>query len=80
MVGTVVGSNFSVKKTLAANFIAGIGWGVGATIGLAFFLSLVTWIFAQLGGIPVIGRWFAEGINVTNNARELKDTNPRLDR
>jgi len=72
MVGTVVKSGFNVRKTLLANFIAGIGWGIGATVGLALFLSVLTWLFTLLGGIPVVGGWFADFIGVINEELRIR--------
>jgi hypothetical protein len=68
MVGTVVKKGFSLRKTFLANFIAGIGWGIGATIGLTIFLALFSWILGLLGGLPLIGQFFANLIEVTNSA------------
>lgn len=72
MVGTVVKSKVSHKRTFVANFVAGVGWGIGATVGLAIFLAIFTWILNLLGGLPLIGQFFADLIEVTNEALKLK--------
>lgn len=72
MVGSVVKEKFNLKKTFIANFIAGVGWGIGATVGLAIFLAIFTWILQLLGGLPLVGKFFADLIEVTNEALKLK--------
>lgn len=72
MVGNIVKTEFNLKKTFLANFIAGVGWGIGATVGLAIFLGVFTWVLNQLGGLPLVGQFFADLIEVTNNALQLK--------
>ena len=46
------------------NFIGGLGWMTGATIGFAL-------------GLPIIGDFAANLIEVTNKALEAKRTFPR---
>ena len=72
MVGTVVKSKVSHRKTFFANFIAGIGWGIGATVGLTIFLALFTWMLGLLGGLPLVGSFFADLIRFTDSALKLK--------
>lgn len=59
------------------NFIGGIGWAAGATIGFALFISLIGLLLSHLGGLPVIGNWFARLIEVTNTALEARKVLPR---
>lgn len=59
------------------NFIGGIGWAVGATIGFALFISLIGLLLSHLGGLPVIGNWFARLIEVTNQALETQKALPK---
>jgi hypothetical protein len=72
MVGTIVKKEYSTKKTFYANFIAGIGWGIGATVGLTLFLAVFTWILNLLGGLPLVGSFFADLIRFTDAALKLK--------
>lgn len=59
------------------NFVGGIGWAAGATIGFALLISLIGLLLSRLGGLPVIGNWFARLIEVTNQALEAKRALPR---
>lgn len=57
-----------LRKIFLDHVVGGIGWGIGATIGLSLFLILVSAILNILGGLPVIGDFFAQLVIVTNNA------------
>ena len=59
------------------NFVGGIGWVAGITVGFALFISLLGFLFNRLGGLPLIGNWFANLIEVINQALEAKKTLPR---
>lgn len=57
-------------------FIAGIGWATGATIGFALFLSLLGFLLSRLGGLPIVGNFFARLIEVTIQALETRKIFP----
>lgn len=55
----------TVKHTLLHNFLGGVAWGLGVTIGFAivgFFLSNVV---NSIGGIPAVGGFFANLVRAT---------------
>lgn len=52
--------------------MAGIAWGIGATLGLSIILTLLTAFLKRLGGLPIIGSFFADLIDVTNKALEIR--------
>ena len=58
-------------------FVSGIGWAMGATIGFALLFSILGFILGKLGGLPLVGDWFARLIEVTNKALELRKALPR---
>ena len=37
--------------------IKGIGYGLGATIGVALVILFLSWLTRQLGGIPALTEW-----------------------
>ena len=39
-------------------FIYGLFTGLGATLGAALILTILTFFLRSLGGLPVIGEWF----------------------
>lgn len=59
------------------NIVGGIGWAIGATVGFALLISILGFILSQLGGLPLVGGWFARIIEVTNKALEAKKALPR---
>lgn len=38
-------------------FIRGVGYGFGATVGVAIVLLFLSWLASQLGGIPALTEW-----------------------
>ncbi|HUS59901.1 MAG TPA: DUF5665 domain-containing protein [Nevskiaceae bacterium] len=59
------------------NFIGGLSWMTGATIGFALFIAFLSLILKWLGGLPIIGDFAANLIEVTSKALEAKRTFPR---
>ncbi|RJR23737.1 hypothetical protein C4578_03825 [Candidatus Microgenomates bacterium] len=62
-------SNF---KILFKNFLGGLGWAVGATFGFTLFVAIVTFVLRSLGGLPVVGDFFAGIIEATQEALESR--------
>jgi hypothetical protein len=54
------------------NLIGGLGWMIGATLGFTLFLAIVTFVLRQLGGLPIIGDFFAQLIDYTNQSLEIR--------
>ncbi len=61
------------SKHLAKHFSAGLFWAIGATLGFALFFTLFGMILNWLGGLPIIGHFFARIIEVTNKALEIRN-------
>lgn len=59
-------------KIFFKSFIGGIGWALGASLGFTILISLLTFVFNRLGGLPIIGNLFASIIEVTNQALETR--------
>lgn len=45
--------------------IAGVGWAFGVTIGFVIISTLLVVILRQLGGLPLVGSWIAQIVEVT---------------
>ena len=61
-----------LSKMLRDNFLGGISWALGATVGLAVIVGLVTFILNLLGGLPIVGGFFADIVESTNQALDSK--------
>lgn len=49
-----------VKKIIVDNFIGGVAWGLGVTIGAAIIVALGGFILSQINLIPVVGELVRE--------------------
>ena len=58
---------FSHKKAFSTSFVGGIGWALGASIGFALLISLLTYVLNLLGGLPLIGKFFGQIIENTTH-------------
>lgn len=54
--------------------MSGLGWAVGATLGFAIFVTVVSMILNLLGGMPYVGGILADIVHFTNEALETKVT------
>lgn len=52
--------NSITVKNLAKSFVMGLATGLGATIGLAIVISILSFFVQKFGGLPLIGRWFVD--------------------
>jgi hypothetical protein len=61
----------SRKRILADNFLGGIAWGLGVTIGLTVFFAVLAFIGRNIDLVPVVGEFVANVINyiVTNSGQ-----------
>ena len=50
----------SRKRIFFNNFIGGIAWALGATIGLALIVGVLTLILKNASLVPVIGNFIAD--------------------
>ncbi len=59
------------------NFIGGIGWALGVTLGFALLIYVLGFTLGKLGGLPLIGDWLARLIEAANQALETRKALPR---
>lgn len=67
----------SARTLIREGFLRGTGWALGATFGFFVVITLLGFILRLLGGLPVVGEWFAALIEVTNQALETRQALPR---
>lgn len=61
------------KKTLIANnLLGGVAWGIGATIGATFLLTLFGFILSKFNTAPFVGEYVSQVSHYVNKAQ-----NPR---
>jgi len=58
----------SLKRTFMVNFVAGVGWIAGATVGFSIFAYLLTLVLRGLQVTPFLGEWLADLIVTTQNS------------
>lgn len=49
----------SRKQIIVNNFIGGISWGLGATVGLAIVLAILGFVLGKVDFVPIIGDFTA---------------------
>ncbi len=64
----------SKKQIVLNNFIGGIFWALGATVGLALIFMVLTVISKNVNLVPVVGSFVSEIIDfVINNNPRLRE-------
>ena len=61
-----------VKKIILNNFIGGIAWAVGATVGLALFFTIISILAKNINFVPIVGSFASDVLNF------ILATNPNL--
>lgn len=56
-------STLSRKEIIWNNFIGGIAWALGATVGISLFFTLLGLVSKSINLIPVVGTFVSEIIN-----------------
>ena len=51
------------KEIIINNFIGGIAWAVGATVGLAIIVAILGLILQNINLVPFVGNFIADIIN-----------------
>jgi hypothetical protein len=64
--------NSGIGKIYKNNFVGGIAWGLGATVGVSIILAIIGLILKQVNVIPVVGN-FVAGV-----VKFISENNPHL--
>lgn len=60
------------KTTFLHNFIGGVAWGLGLTVGLALVTYILSLSVSAFGGLPLVGDFIANIVNSTLEALKNK--------
>lgn len=61
------------RELFINNFIGGVAWGLGATVGLALVLTILGIVVKQINLVPFVGSFVADIVNfVLSNNPELR--------
>ena len=61
-----------MKKIILNNFIGGIAWAIGATVGLAIFFAIISIVAKNINFVPIVGSFISDVLNF------ILATNPNL--
>ena len=50
----------SKKQILINNFLAGIAWGFGTTVGIGAILALLAFFATRVNFVPILGNFLAQ--------------------
>tara|TARA_Y100000310_G_scaffold74160_1_gene70300 strand:+ start:1109 stop:1351 length:243 start_codon:yes stop_codon:yes gene_type:complete len=67
MVEPITRINRPIKKMLWQNFLGGIAWGLGVTIGLSIVFALLGYLLTQINLVPVLGDLTSQVIEFVNS-------------
>jgi hypothetical protein len=53
------------NELIKEGFLAGLGWAFGVTIGFVIISTIIVVVLRALGGLPLIGSFFADVVEET---------------
>ncbi len=53
----------SRKQIITNNFLGGVAWGIGVTIGLALFFGILAFISTHIDFVPIVGEFISNVID-----------------
>lgn len=60
--------NEKTSDIVYKNFVGGMAWAAGASVGFTLLVAVVGILLRKLGGLPVIGDFLASVVEVTQVA------------
>lgn len=64
----------SKKEMIFNNFLGGIFWGLGATLGATILLAILGFVLAKINLVPIVGDFVSQVTNfvLQNNTKLIK--------
>ncbi len=53
----------SRKQIITNNFLGGVAWGIGVTIGLSLFFGILAFISTHINFVPIVGDFISNIID-----------------
>jgi hypothetical protein len=57
------GTKLSLFEIISSNFIGGIAWALGATIGLSLIFALLGLVAKNVNLVPIVGSFVSQVLN-----------------
>lgn len=64
--------NPRLRTTFVHNFVGGIAWGLGLTVGISLVAYILSFTVSAFGGLPLVGDILANVVNATLDALKNK--------
>lgn len=64
LTGAIHNVYIAPRKLYARSFLSGMFSALGATIGVAIIVTILSILVRHFGGLPVIGHWLTEAASV----------------
>ena len=65
-----------LRNLIRDGLIKGFFWSIGVTLGFAFVSVVLVWILSSAGGLPIIGGWIANIVEVTQSSLSTRTPIP----
>lgn len=59
-----------IRHILWRNFLRGVAFGLGQTVGAVLLVGILAWLLSQLEVVPVLGEWIARLWEAIRTAQE----------
>lgn len=61
----------SRKTIITNNFLGGLAWGVGVTLGLTILFGIIAFVSSHINFVPIVGEFVSKVLNyvLTNRVR-----------
>jgi hypothetical protein len=64
--------NEKTSEIIYKNFVGGVAWAAGASVGFALLIGIIGLLLGKLGGLPIIGGFLASVVEVTQTAMQSR--------